>query len=392
MATERLLRLAFLQKAIAIVLVDMIIIPLQLIYLSPSDHFYFSLFPTAIKVLVTLIAQDFIPRALNAFPVNLLDSAVGPTLCGVVAFYHCWVFVFHKLPQYEKGTAKPSFFETIISGGLNTNRFKRQLTKHIAVSRKETRMQHPDMLRQKSIGRIRSHSANGKLEGNSAGIQYIPSYILFGRRRMLVLMLLLCLYIAFYLSCVAFLLFFRLTEGSDTLQGMLSVGFALVSVFFRKLLAPALFKKAKFGGRWFDGKTYSRYLDTKEKAYDHQLNASGFRLADYYFECLSEVFLTFILPEISANWVFALLILLEIISIVVTGGVWIFMLPGWTRTATERKLRRINSGIVAPKAIGLFSPQNQQSRPNLARQKPQSKRVSPRLNVMITGKWDLNTL
>lgn len=319
-----------------ITVVDMVFICMQTIYLRPSDHFYFTLWPTIVKWFLTFILQDFIPRLLGVFPVPLLDNFIGPFLFSVVTGYHTHVFVHRKLSEYESGTAQPSALELLLSCGRSTQaanaRFPGRYLRKIR-KKKFERLGKYELNNSKSMNKVNNHRKPRRHSlattyNLSPGGVYRPSYVVFGRRRRLVLSCLMSAYCNFYLICVAFLLGFRVTRGNDSMHALLAICFTAVSVLFRKILAPMLFQKAKYGGRLWDGE-YSKSLNTLEQKFDNRVNTAGFRLSDYFFECLSEIFLTFILPEITSNIVFVLLIVGETLVIYFTAGSWTFLLPKW---------------------------------------------------------------
>eukprot|EP01138_Halocafeteria_seosinensis_P001435 gb/GECG01001471.1/.p1 GENE.gb/GECG01001471.1/~~gb/GECG01001471.1/.p1 ORF type:complete len:922 (+),score=34.31 gb/GECG01001471.1/:1-2766(+) len=346
-----------LQKTIAIVLVDLIFVSMEVIYLAPDDHFYFSMWPTMAKVVLTFIAQDFIPRALGAFPVPFLDSIIGPTLCGAVTAYHIYTFVVRKLPEYERGTAKPSLLEMILSAGRNTSRLNRRLKKYLKLQLQRWRINYKDESTS-GVGKstsLRRGSLDFSMDSLTHGTSYLTAYHAFQRRRLLTLVALILLYIMFYSACVFFLLVFRITAGSDSHQALAAVGFTAVSVGFRKFLVPNVFKYACYGSRWWDGDYYDPSASLDER-YDKRVNASGFRLADYYFECLAETFLTFILPEISSNGVFVLIVLLEVMVILFTGASWLIQLPSWAGFSRKARNKQAVSPVETTDRAGTSRP------------------------------------
>lgn len=335
-----------MQKSIQITVVDMIIISMQMIYLAPHDHFYFSIWPTAAKILATLLLQDFIPRTFNAFPFPLIDNLIGPLFCGVVVGYHCFVFVNQKLPDYERGIAEPTCIELLLSGGRSTYQHMRtlerlqskdarkRLSKKVSVDTYEETKDSKEK-EYNFVGKWRRNSWSGDTTCLSDDL-YLPSYIVYQRRRLLVLVLLIGNYCVFYANCVAFLLFFRLTAGRDSLQALIAILFTSTSALFRKVITPIIFRGAQFGGPFWDG-AYSTSFKSPSERFDDRVNASGFRMADFFFESLSEVFLTFILPEITSGGVFALLIVGEIGVVLFTAGSWILVVPGWKSITKSRK-------------------------------------------------------
>ena len=276
---------------------------MEMIYLKPDDHFFFDLWPTTAKILITLFIQDFMTRIFGVFPLPLLDNLIGPAGFIAIQAYRSSVFVRTKLPEYERGTAKPTLFEGVLSCGRNTRKFWKDIRK--SGRHNKSAFLESEELQQSGILTVPTRKPRRK-STTSTPVSTTPSYIAFRRRRFLVLMSLTLNYSNFYLACVMFLLFFRLTAGNNPLQALLAVAFSLTSVAFRKILVPNIFEKAKYGGEWWDGEYYASLSRTSESSLDDRLNVSGFKLADYFFECLSETFLTFILPEISSDIVFAI--------------------------------------------------------------------------------------
>eukprot|EP01138_Halocafeteria_seosinensis_P004590 gb/GECG01004696.1/.p1 GENE.gb/GECG01004696.1/~~gb/GECG01004696.1/.p1 ORF type:complete len:871 (+),score=57.04 gb/GECG01004696.1/:1-2613(+) len=330
-----------LQKSIVLLFVDLIMLAMEMIYLKPDDHFYFDLWPTVAKILLTLFIQDFMTRIFGAFPVPLLDNLIGPPGFLAIQVYRSYVFVKTKLPQYEKGIAEPALFEGILSCGRNTKKFTKRLKNTLRRSHSDPvkrASQHQSLIPATYTNHFRRRSVTG----DSREVRsMLPSYTVFQRRRFLVLMALTLTYSAFYLTCVTFLLFFRLTSGDDGLQALLAIGFSLTSVVFRKGIIPLIFHRARYGGKLWDGEYHASLSRTEERSLDDRLNVSGFKLADYFFECLSEMFLTFILPEISSDIVFVLILFGELGVVLFTGASWVVSLPSWSQLSRKRSRKAI---------------------------------------------------
>eukprot|EP01138_Halocafeteria_seosinensis_P002405 gb/GECG01002462.1/.p1 GENE.gb/GECG01002462.1/~~gb/GECG01002462.1/.p1 ORF type:complete len:830 (+),score=34.05 gb/GECG01002462.1/:1-2490(+) len=308
-----------LQASINVFLASCIFFGMQCLYLNQTDHFYFRAWPSFVHLFLFLIVQDIIPRALGVFPVPFLFNSVGAVLVVAVVLANSYDFVTNEMPKYERGVRKPSTLEWLISGGRNTAR-----ERHF-VQRRMKRATNT-----KGVGgRPRSYSLPTTDDAANAR-ERLPGYIVFRRRRLLTLFLIIGVYAVFYWICVTFLLLFRLWNNSDTLQAAFAITFSLVSATFRKFLVPWILEKAKFGGRLWDGKFYDRFLTQRDR-YDDRLNTSAFRLTDFFYESLSEVFITFILPEATSIFTVLFLIVGEVFIILFTGASWILMLPVWRK-------------------------------------------------------------
>eukprot|EP01138_Halocafeteria_seosinensis_P006391 gb/GECG01006533.1/.p1 GENE.gb/GECG01006533.1/~~gb/GECG01006533.1/.p1 ORF type:complete len:469 (+),score=38.67 gb/GECG01006533.1/:1-1407(+) len=110
---------------VELLFVDLVFMCTQTLYLSSTDHLYFSMWPTLLKVILASIIQDFIPRFFHAFPVRFLAGLTHLVLGVTVAVYHSWSFVTHELPKFERGRHTPTIVESFFSFGLSTVEKKR---------------------------------------------------------------------------------------------------------------------------------------------------------------------------------------------------------------------------------------------------------------------------
>eukprot|EP01138_Halocafeteria_seosinensis_P002402 gb/GECG01002459.1/.p1 GENE.gb/GECG01002459.1/~~gb/GECG01002459.1/.p1 ORF type:complete len:839 (+),score=49.11 gb/GECG01002459.1/:1-2517(+) len=308
---------------------DTVFLSIQTVYLQPGDHYYYKLWPPALQLMLALIFQEMIPRATGSFPVPFAFNFVGSFFNQLMVFYMCYDFATNYLPDYEKGTATPNHVEQCLSWGSATAEFRRNVEHQAQYWSGDT----PDPGEEDSREEARRRSYS--LASADRHSDYLPSYVVYRRRRILTLVFMMLAYATFYLQCIGFLLLFRLARDKDDMQALLAIAFFILGTTYRKFMLPSLMSCARHGGRFFDGK-YRRCLESQSKQFDHRLNAASFRHSDYFYECLSEMFIAFILPEIDSAVVFVILVLGEMLTIFITGGSWIFMLPEWARAREVR--------------------------------------------------------
>lgn len=301
---------------------------MQCIYLNPTDHFFFRLWPSIIHLILIVVIQDFIPRIMGLFPVPFLFNIAGALLVILVVLFNSYTFVTTELPKYEKGLRQHGSAEVCISFGNKTAAQKKRKRKQAIRALRGKDDESSFVLRPQGSSKC---DDDLNLSDGKQSTDYIPSYIVFRRRRMLTLSLIILAYAVFYWICVVFLLLFRFHRDSDSLQVVFAISFSLTSTLFRKFIVPYIFDRAKFGGKLWDGEFHDRFPNQFSR-YDDRVNASAFRLADFFFESLSEVFITFILPEANSVYAVIFLVVGELFVILFTGASWVLLLPkGWKK-------------------------------------------------------------